>query len=492
MAKRKQLDYENLDPDQKLNAQKVYLSAEKYGLNPDFVLPLVYAESGFKHIKQIDGPAFGVMQIEPDTAKRMKCDRENLEDNIDCGMKLIKSHVDNPKIGNDPYKVIAAYNTRSDTLNTFLDAYNKDPEHPEKHLHLLPAQTRKHMGNIEDFHGGELPDVTFGAPEQHEGDKPSAATVPEKIDTLQDFKKNEIEASVQADVDEKKRNAERLQSAGLGLLGGTAAGTTIAGVQGARDIGSSILDAIINKGKQASTETAPSVTTTAETAPPSEPVDLRTSGEKWNKTGYGVGEGTVRDVSTRFKRIAPDPASKIARRNFEKFGSEALRKAQEAEANKAFWAKHHAEVNKLNAAQAAAKEADKASQLAKLAPVAEDVTKTFPFLSNVMKYGSYLKYPVMGGLTGLGVGFGVGDTMSRLDAKDKKGAALAGTGTALSAITPFLGGLAGLSTGAVGAAIPLYLAAGDRLEHLKRHPEDYELAPNVYDPQGNFTGFGNP
>ena len=181
MSDKKKLDYDSLDPEQQAIADKVYFRAKKYGLNPDFVLPLVYAESGFRHVQQTNGPAFGVMQLEPDVAKSMKCDPTDLDENIDCGMRLIKSHVDNPRIGNDPYKNIIAYNTRSDTLKKFLDSYDTDPEHPEKHIDLLPEQTQNHIRNIMKFHGGELPSAIFEKPQQDQ-EESSAEPAPSVAD----------------------------------------------------------------------------------------------------------------------------------------------------------------------------------------------------------------------------------------------------------------------------------------------------------------------
>jgi hypothetical protein len=453
-------------------AQQVYLAAEKYGLNPDFVLPLAYAESGFIQKARSEYGAQGVMQISEDAAKRYKCDPTDLADNIDCGMRIIKSHIENPKIGNDPYKVVIAYNTKSDTLNKFLDAYNSDPDNPEKHMHLLPEATKKHIANIEDYFGGNLPNVGAGEPAKQE----ETSTQPPKVDTSNDFKKDdEKTVDTSADDAEKKRDAERKMSAGLGALVGTSLGTGAAGVQGVADVGSAVLNAIRNQ--QMPTQAATPTSTPVE---PSAPVDTRTPGEKWNKTGYGVGTGSVRDVSSRFQRIAPDPESKVANKYVKKFGSKALRQAEEQAAKDAFWAKHIAEVDRLNAAQQAAKQAPS------VAPMAQAATAdSYPMLSKIMKGASYLKYPVLGGLTGLGIGSGAAETYGRYKEGDKSGAALSGTGTALNAVAPFLGGLAGLSTGAGALAIPLYQAAGDRLKHLQRHPEDYRLAPNDFDALGN-------
>ena len=529
MAK-KSLDYDSLDKDQKDIADKVFLSAEKHGLNPDFVLPLVYAESGFRHIPQSNGPAFGVMQIEPDTAKRMKCDSKDLDENIDCGMRLIKSNVDNPKIGNDPYKNIIAYNTRSDTLNKFLDAYNSDPDHPEKHIHLLPEQTQTHIANIMDYHGGSLPNASFG--ETAKDAETTAGNEPPKVDTSNDFKKDDKKViDTSADDAEKKRNAERLMGAGLGTLAGGALGTAAAGVQGVADVSSAVLNALRNQSVSTpaqTTTTAPTVETPYEiakraaqesaSASKAAPAPKTygsgnsnytanfgknaglTDQEILSATGMGKGEGEAWDIikkareatnkiNNKFpgswvfdpsRQVMIDTSAGAGPRGANRQPVELAPSPEEIAARDAFWAKHHADVDRLNKVQEAVKQAPG------VAPVAQAATAdSFPVLSKIMKGASYLKYPVLGGLTGLGIGYGAADTYGRYKEGDKKGAALSGTGTALNAVAPFLGGLAGLSTGAAGAAIPLYLAAGDRLEHLKRHPEDYQLAPNDYDAMGN-------
>jgi hypothetical protein len=532
MANKNQIDYDSLTPEQKKVAQQVYLAAEKYGLNPDFVLPLAYAESGFIQKARSERGAQGVMQISEDAAKRYKCDPTDLADNIDCGMRIIKSHIDNPKIGNDPYKVVIAYNTRSDTLNKFLDAYNSDPENPEKHMHLLPEATKKHIANIEDYFGGGLPNVGVG--ETAKDAETTAGTEPPKVDTSNDFKEDKKKViDTSADDAEKKRNAERLMGAGMGALAGTGLGTAAAGVQGVADVGSAVLSAIRNQAVSTpaqTTTTAPTTETpyeiakraveessgttkvapTGGTTTPSSPNSKYTAkfGENvglTNKeiasaTGMGKGEGEAwdiikkaRETTNKINKSFPgnwvfDPERQMMIDTSAGAGPRGTNRqpltlapsAEEQAAKNAFWAKHHADVDRLNKTQQAVQQAPK------VAPVAQAATAdSFPVLSKIMKGASYLKYPVLGGLTGLGIGYGAADTYGRYKEGDKKGAALSGAGTALGAVAPFIGGLAGLSTGAAGAAIPLYLYANDRLEHLKRHPEDYQLAPNDYDAMGN-------
>jgi hypothetical protein len=482
-----------LDEEQRANASLILKKSEEYGLNPELVLAIAYAESGFRQNAKSDYGARGVMQISEDTAKRFKCDPTNLEDNIDCGMRVIKSHIDNPRIGDDPWKIIAAYNTKSSTLNKFLDAYDKDPETSSQ---ALPQATRDHMMNIAELHGGkefqDLPSAVMQPSNQQSED--GVATISEDedkprlpIDTSKDFeddkKKTQSQADKDADIAQSKGNVMRATGAGAGLVGGSLVGTATA-------YGAAKADALragiekLYPNLLSSVDETISPTATAASTVAKDTSAATTSGGKWaQKTGYGAGEGTVADVNRSFKRIAPDPSSTIARRNFEKFGSKALTAAQNQAASNAWWKQHFAEVDAANAAKNAAK----------LAPLAQDVSQVATKASPLSYALKLARYPVVGALQGLNLGYGAADVYDRyFNQKDKQGAALSGTGTALGLISPFLGGVTGPLAMGASAGIPLYQAAGDRLKYLQRHPEEYQLSTNPYDPMGSFTGFGNP
>lgn len=149
------IDYSKLDDEQLANAAKVAAAAQKYGINPDFVMPMVMAESGFRHIKNPNSNAFGIMQLMPATAKGLKVDPNDVDENIEGGMRLLKELSGNPKIGSDPYKVLAGYNAGPSTA--FLASGD---------LKDLPDETLSHMAKVANFYGGELPALAFEKTEE--------------------------------------------------------------------------------------------------------------------------------------------------------------------------------------------------------------------------------------------------------------------------------------------------------------------------------------
>jgi hypothetical protein len=149
------LDYSKLDDEQLANAAKVAAAAQKYGINPDFVMPMVMAESGFRHIKNPNSSAFGIMQLMPATAKGLKVDPNDVDENIEGGMRLLKELSGNQKIGSDPYKVLAGYNAGPSTA--FLASGD---------LKDLPDETLSHMAKVANFYGGELPTLAFEKTEE--------------------------------------------------------------------------------------------------------------------------------------------------------------------------------------------------------------------------------------------------------------------------------------------------------------------------------------
>jgi len=150
------MDISKLNDDQLELADKIGESAKKYGLNPDFVLPMVMQESGFNHGLKSPKGAVGIMQITPETAKTYGCDDINdVNQNIDCGLRIVKSLTDHPKIGNDPYKVLAGYNAGPNTK--FFQTGD---------LTDLPDETLNHMDMVTNHAGGTLPQVLGGTSEE--------------------------------------------------------------------------------------------------------------------------------------------------------------------------------------------------------------------------------------------------------------------------------------------------------------------------------------
>ena len=198
------LDYSKLDDDQRAIALKVGAAAEKYHLNPDFVLPMVMAESGFRHIKNPKSAAFGVMQLMPETAKGLGVNSEDVDENIDGGVRLLKELSDNPKIGNDPYKILAGYNAKPTT-----------PFIASGDLKDLPSETVNHMARVSEFYGGDvLPHPMLASADAVE---PEAAATPTPVKG--------------AVVEEAAPGERTLSPAMLSVLGGGTGTAVGAGVQ---------------------------------------------------------------------------------------------------------------------------------------------------------------------------------------------------------------------------------------------------------------------
>lgn len=146
------MDLSKLTDEQLDIAEKVAKKAKEKGLNPDFVLPMVMAESGFNPKAESKKGAIGVMQIMPDTASFYKCENpKDIDQNIDCGLKMLNDLVGKKHIGNDPYKVLSAYNAGPNT-KYFTSGKIED----------LPDETINHMDKVSTFYGGALPNVATG------------------------------------------------------------------------------------------------------------------------------------------------------------------------------------------------------------------------------------------------------------------------------------------------------------------------------------------
>ena len=147
------MDLSKLTDEQLDIADKIAKRAKAKGLNPDFVLPLVMAESGFNPKAESKKGAIGIMQLMPDTAKSLRVDPHNVDENIEGGLNLLKELVSNKKIGNDPYKVLAGYNTSTATRNKFYETGD---------LSVLPDETINYMDKVSTYFGGALPFVSTG------------------------------------------------------------------------------------------------------------------------------------------------------------------------------------------------------------------------------------------------------------------------------------------------------------------------------------------
>lgn len=303
------MDLSKLTDEQLAIAIKVSEAAERRGLNPEFVLPMVMQESGFNPSAKSPAGAVGVMQLMPDTAKSLKVNANNIDENIDGGMRLLKELVSNEKIGDDPYKVLAAYNTSTETRNKFLQSGD---------LNVLPDETINHMLKVSEYYGGDLPNV-IGQPKAEE------------------VIENEVPVEPTAEVGTVESTPAAQTSPVVGgVIGGTlgaGAGASTAVLEAKKDLAKKGLEmaGVLKKPVEA-------------------PVEGTTPGGKWGaKTGYGTGEGTVQESSSRYQRAVPK--GKISGRQAKLWGI-----AQPGESS--------ALVERMLARSAAAEEAAKAAQVA--------------------------------------------------------------------------------------------------------------------------------
>jgi hypothetical protein len=102
-------DPDKLTPEQAKIAKMIIEESRRQGVNPDIVLGMAWIESTFDQSKTSKTGARGVMQLTKATAKTYNCDRENLGDNVRCGIKFIDDLLKNKQVGYDPLKLVVAY-----------------------------------------------------------------------------------------------------------------------------------------------------------------------------------------------------------------------------------------------------------------------------------------------------------------------------------------------------------------------------------------------
>lgn len=213
--------------DDQLNiAFKVAKEAKRQGVNPDFVLPMVMIESGFNQDQVSKKGAIGVMQLMPDTAKGLKVDPSDIDQNIRGGVSLIKELMSNKKIGDDPYKVLVGYNASTETRNKFYQSGS---------LADLPDETLTHMEKVAKFYGGELPKVGVG--QKDEEIKPEE---PKQVE------EGEQEVSSETPIaSADNTEASDADRAMIGLVGGATGAKVAGGIETTKKV-APILPNIVN------------------------------------------------------------------------------------------------------------------------------------------------------------------------------------------------------------------------------------------------------
>lgn len=243
---------DKLTPDQQAVANNIIDKAQAAGIDPRLALAVGMQESSLDPAKRGGKGEIGIMQVMPSTGKELGFSEKDLSDpgkNIDAGLRYLQMML---KQYPDPVDAVAAYNAGPN------HPYFKNPQKNE-----LPESTIKHLEAIRDYGGFSTTPPDQGT----KGDK-KPVTV-----SLIDFLLGR--GDVLSDED-KARLFMDILGAGAGASVGGAGGT-----------GRSIIERYAQRG-----------------AVP----DAGSSGARWGaKTGYGLGEGTVREVSERYKAAQPQP-----------------------------------------------------------------------------------------------------------------------------------------------------------------------------------------
>lgn len=443
------MDISKLTEDQKEYAFKVGQAAVKQGLNPDFVLPMVYQESGFNPKAKSSSGAIGLMQLMPATAKSLGVDPEDVDQNINGGLMLIKQLIKNPKIGNDPYKILAGYHSGEGEASKFLETGNIDD---------LGPKAKQHLWDVSERYGKELPAALTTSEEQSEAEPTAKKEV--------DFSAEKMPTSK-----ETGQTEESLQPPVLGAI--------IGGVGGAgAGAGAAIAKAKIDAGKEAydilKRQIGPAGTpaTLAESSLiPSEAQHTRAF-EGTKKDAGVTGRASQTTYNLRTQQIAEEAAEK--RRVLEQ-----LRRAN-------ILSKAAPNIPGVVASTPAGILAP-TEAVQGLEAAAQPATAAASKSSPLWNYAKRLiGLPIKGALYGAGIGFGAADAYNRARAGENQEATIGGLGTAAGLASTFVPAMT--TAGALPAAAvaaPLYLAASDRIKRLKKNPELQELYESDVDPLGS-------
>jgi hypothetical protein len=430
---------------------KVADEAKRQGLNSQFVLPLVMAESKFDPNAVSPTGAFGLMQLQPSTSKSLKVDPKDIDQNISGGVSLIKELISNPQIGNDPYKILIGYNTSTETRNKYFESGD---------LKALPKETLDYMENASTYFGGDLPSPIIAKTE----------TVKSSDDRIGSTETNPVSATQMSGF-----------GGGLGILGGTAAAT----LQAKKDVaeqGAELIDAFKNRNQPTTTNVVkgnPNVVAES-TLTPSEAQHQRAIQGTTEENVSGRARQTTYNERTKtIAEQAKQKAQQIA--NLKKLG---IVTGEGADLSK-YGHVASTPSGVLTTANAVEDLATSTANATKaLAPVAQESSPLWNYAKHL------LSYPLKGALTGAQVVGGATDVYNRAHSGHTGEAITSAIGNTMGAVAPYLeygatkiaprlaplmGGAVAPLAGIAGVATPLYLSASDRLRHLQKHPEDYQL-----------------
>lgn len=382
-----------LTEDQKKIIRLIEKEAIKAGLNPDFALAVAQAESSYQHIPATDksSTAFGPFQVNKPTANTLGVDYEAMKNSpelaVQAGIKNLLSHANNPKLEGDPARIIAAHHYGADSpfaLTGDLTQLNKDQANYIASIgELLPT--------------GEFPEtVLYTQNKEPETTANEVAVANEE---------NIYSGTPVTEYDTGKARSPAEVGALSGLTGaglGTIYSAKAPAVRMAQRVG------LLPGGKPISAQDA--VELAGRIVP-----EADTPGGKWGaKTGYGMGEGTVQEASSRYQRAMP--SGKVSGRMAKRFGPPMPGESADL-------------TQRLIDRSRAAEAAQQAAQQEQILQQASQPSAAQRGFQKVM--GSA---PVRGGLAGLGVGYNVQDAYNKFDEGDMLAGTLASGGAGMSAL----------------------------------------------------------
>lgn len=432
-------------------ALKVAAESRKQGINPDFVLPIMMAESKFDPNAKSPKGAVGVAQLMEDTAKLFKVDRNDVDDNIRGGVAVIKDLMQDKRIGADPIRILVGYNTSSDTRGKYFESNDiKD----------LPDETQQYILNYATYHGNDkLPSPVLDTKADAESKEPEP-DLSLKTDTQYD-------TSEEAPPREIPRAVAGLVGAGAGANVGAGAAAFAAKNMVKFDVLEKlaqnypeILDDL-KKGKSpmdVAKDLLAAKTSTGQNLPPAQgPLTGDPAGGRMTQNWVASqdAEGRYTDVGLK----ARDQAEAHQMKRAAMAAEDKIRQIapeMRADPNRA----------NLLIPQSAGRGPSPRLGGTPTVPVPPVAPPAAPSrwagaLDTAKHYGSLAKWPLAGAWTGFNVGQGAADVYNRVQANQPWEAGLSAAGTTAGTVAPFVSGVAAAPLAAAGAMVPAYLYTRD-------------------------------
>lgn len=384
---------DTIDESRKPYAEETIVKSKKLGIDPRLSLALIYRESKFDPNAIGDAGEIGLGQIKPSTGKMMNYTEKDLRDpskNIDATLQYLNQNLikfTDPKT-KLPDPVLA------------VAGYNAGPDHPyfSDPTIPLPKSTIAYVKDISDLGGFATTPLldTASSDSSGAGAPPPPPPPPASEEDLR-----------------------KQKAAMIGGLGGFGLGAT---------------QTILGGGGQGATTTA------------------NTPGGRYAaKTGYGMGEGSTKEVIERYKKFAPQPLGE------QMFAGDAKKTSMGAGPRS---------LQVVPGTQAPLSINAKVPPIPPT-PVLQNVRQGMQNVGNVMG-----KIPAATGVVGgANVGFQGQEAFNRYQKGDMTGATVAGLGA--------LGGLASMvphpATRALGATAstvsPAALAVLDKMRQMNQPPK---------------------